>query len=307
MVDQNITTQVAQLLAPAQSIIIAVAAQPTRDMLAAATALQRILQAQQKNVRLVSPRAVDQAVHPGLVGLQELQLELGNQNLTISFPYLPEQVDKVSYHIGEETNRFFLTIKPKQGSQPIDSSQVEFSYTGAATDVFITVGVNELENLEQLYYDYEDAFRDFSIISLHTHPASFATLSIDAGSLSSLSEAVTAVATSQSWSIDSDAATNLLSGIEVATRHFTSYSATAETFDAVSSLLRAGARRIRVEQTAPQPLTPPELTKTPQETQTVPSSQPQILQEEPAAPRRRAAPKKTSQLPAEFNPTGQKL
>lgn len=248
MLDQAVQGQFASHLDNAQTVVVILSAQAKRDAVAAATALTQSLVQHGKVVRLVAPKPKELQEHTGLTHLESIQNELGNQNLTISFPYVPEQVDKVSYHIGEETQRFYLTVKPKSGTDPINYSEVEFAYTGTTADVFITVGVNNLEDLDQLYYGYEDTYKDTSVLSLHTHTVSFAALSVDAGSMSSISEATAQLLFALELPVDMDAATNLLSGIETATRHFTSYAATAETFEVVSKLLRAGARRVRVEE-----------------------------------------------------------
>lgn len=115
-----------------------------------------------KECRLLTPvfdeqtyETVGDYFHPS-----KIENELGKENLLISFPYQEAQVDKVSYHIGEDGKRFHLTIKPRKGTAPLDSKQVEFSYAGAATDFICLLGVEQLEDLSQLYFAYENIYKN---------------------------------------------------------------------------------------------------------------------------------------------------
>lgn len=243
MVDETNLQQIKNLVDTAQNSIIVFSPRASLDQKAVATSLYLALVRAQKTVRLITPQLIttEQDV---LAGLSDTQTELGHQNLCLSFDYNPEQVDKVSYHIGEQTGKFYLTIKPKIGVSPLDAQNVEFSYTGASADLIFAVGINNLESLEQLYFGYEDMYRDTAIISINTFETSFGTVKIDTGSASSVSEIVAQLIPQLGLSLDGDSATNLLLGIESATQNLTSLSATAETFETVASLLRSGARRV---------------------------------------------------------------
>lgn len=243
MVDSSLQEQLKNLLDSAQTLLVIFPTNATSDQLAVASSLYLSLQQTQKNVRLVSPQPfTDQ--DSVFAGLSDTQTELGHQNLCISFAYTPEQVDKVSYHIGQETGKFYLTIKPKAGFQPLDSENVEFSYTGTSADVLILVGVQDLENLNQLYFGYENVYRDVPIISINNFATSFGTVKVDTGSQSCMSEVVAQLITALGLTLTGDVATNLLYAIDEATNQLSSYSATAETFEVVAQLMRAGARRI---------------------------------------------------------------
>jgi hypothetical protein len=243
MIDPNLSTQLKQLIDTARTIFIVYPNSASLDHKAVAASLYLSLLRAKKSVGLISPQPHNQEVSEVLVGLENTQHALGNQNLSISFPYSPEQVDKVSYHIGEESRRFFLSIKPKPGVAPLDASQVEFSYTGASADVVIIVGVKELEELEQIYFGYEQLYTDTPTISINSYSTSFGTHKLDTGSASSSSEVVTQLLPEWGLSIDSDIATNLLAGIEANTKNLSAPTTSAETFEAVAELLRSGARR----------------------------------------------------------------
>ena len=243
MIDPNLSNQLKQLIDTARTIFIVYPNSASLDHKAVAASLYLSLLRAKKSVGLISPQPLNPESLDAVAGLENTQHALGNQNLSISFPYSPEQVDKVSYHIGEESRRFFLSIKPKPGVAPLDASQVEFSYTGASADVVIIVGVKELEELEQIYFGYEQMYTDTPTISINSYSTSFGTHKLDTGSASSSSEVLTQLLPEWGLSMDTDIATNLLAGIEASTKNLSAPTTSADTFEAVAELLRAGARR----------------------------------------------------------------
>lgn len=243
MLDDGLTNQLKQLIDSAKTIFVMFPQYATVDQKAVAASLYLSLVRADKSALLVTPQPLSDEDREELSGLEFAQQQLGNQNLSISFPYSPEQVDKVSYHIGEETKRFFLSVKPKPGVPPLDSNQVEFSYTGAAADALILVGLKELEDLEQLYFGYEQLYTDTPSISINSYTTSFGTYKLDGGTASCSSELATLLIKQLGLPLDNDTATNLLYGIESCTKNLSAATTTAETFDAVAQLLRSGARR----------------------------------------------------------------
>jgi hypothetical protein len=179
-----------------------------------------------------------------LIGNEQLTTTLGNKNLQISFPYQEDQVDKVSYHIDEDQQRFNLVVQPKHGIRPLETQTVEFTYAGADADLVFTIGVSSLDSLEMIYFENEELFNTVPIISMNILDPSFGMIKLNVGDYASYSDAMTFVFQNLGVGVPADTATNLLSGIESATDGLRSLSATAETFEAVAVLLRAGARRV---------------------------------------------------------------
>lgn len=307
MLDESTTNQLKNLVDAAQTISIIYPPTASLDQRATAASLYLSLSRVQKNVRLVTPKILSSDDNQ-VTGLENAQVDMGNQNLSMSFNYTPEQVDKVSYHIGEETGKFYLTIKPKSGFAPLDANSVEFSYTGASTDLLILVGVSDLESLEQLYFGYEDLYRDVAIVSINTYTTSFGTVKIDAGQASSLSEVTTQIVQALGLPLDSDTATNLMLGVESATQNLSSMTVSADTFETVANLLRAGARRSFKRATQSQPQSP--LSRALQETPTRPvlPGEDRVLEEKPSQDRKNGKAqsqkqkKDTAAPPAEFSP-----
>ena len=122
--------------------------------------------------------------------LDDLKTELGKDNLIISFPYQEAQVDKVSYHLSDDNKSFYLTIKPQKGQAPLDSDQVEFSYAGAQADLLMLLGVGDLENLEQLYFGYEDLYKNAASVTINTYIPDFGSLNLDTSGSVAYGEAI---------------------------------------------------------------------------------------------------------------------
>ncbi len=250
MITAEQSTQVKDLLAGAHSILVVLGSNPTTDQLATGTALTLGLQAQGKQVYLLSPTQ-PQPISDALAGLNFLQTELGNKDLAISFAYQPESVDKVSYHIDDQSQRFFLIIKPQKGQSPLKSETVEFSYTGAEADLIFLIGVHSLESLEHLYFGYEQLYRDTTTVVFHTFETNIGSVKLNTSGTSSLSEAMALFLQELEVPLSAEMATNLLLAIEEVTDGFKSLATTADTFEVVAQLLRFGARRIKPTRSSP--------------------------------------------------------
>lgn len=236
--------QLSELLPNVKTLIIGLSASATYDQVAAATALYLSWVDQQKEVQLVMPTMPGEQFSQ-LSGVEAIKDELGNKDLQVSFAYTQEKVDKVSYHIDEEQERFYLIIKPKSGQKPLDTKTVQMEYVGAEADLIVLVGVHDLDQLEHLYTEYTQLYQDTTVVSLNTFESSVGQIKLDASGLSSVSEAVAQLVQSLDLPLSAETATNLLAGIEASTDNLRSVAATADTFETVARLLRSGARRLK--------------------------------------------------------------
>lgn len=233
--------QIKELINQAKTVFVIVGPDANFDELAGASALFSGLQIADKDVKFLSPKKLKQSFD--ISNLEEIKTEVGHQNLLVSFDYSEEAVDKVSYHIGEETNKFYLTIKPKKDHEPLSADTVEFSYTGADADLVFLVGVSSLEDLEQLYFGYEKLYQDKAVVSMYEYPTGFGTVQLDISEVVGYSELVAQLMSETELHIDGKSATHLLAGIEKESRGFKSLTTTADTFEVVARLLRSGAER----------------------------------------------------------------
>ncbi len=226
----------------AKTILVIYSPQASVDQVAAAVALHKGLLTLGKSSTLLSPikPAHDFSV---VDGVDQTATELGNKNLEVSFDYQEDMVDKVSYNIDEEAKKFRLIIQPRKDAKPLDSKTVEFSYTGADADAIFLVGVSGLDSLDALYVGYEQLYQDVTSISINSYETPYGSIKVSTMGAASTSEVMAYLLQELGVEITSDIATNLITGIELATDKMQSLATTADTFEIISKLLRAGGRR----------------------------------------------------------------
>lgn len=212
----------------------------TFDQQLAAASLNLSLE---KSSKKSSLHGVSHVVNPSIMGLDKLSTKLGTNHLLVSFDYSASTVDKVSYHLDDKINKFYLTIKPQKGEKPLDKDTVKFEYVGADADLIVVFGVQELGELEQLFLGYEDLYQSSNILNIGSLTPNFQCTHVDSSKMSSSCEIIYRILKQADIQIDSEIATNLLAGIQYDTDNFINYKADAETFEAIAGLLKAGARR----------------------------------------------------------------
>lgn len=244
MTAESLST-ITSLLPSAESVCIFFPAKASPDLILSAVTFARGLRNLGKNVTVSCPGPISDRFKQ-FVGVSEVSKELGNKNLDVSFPYDQERVDKVSYHIDDETQTFHLVVQPRKGAKPLDSNQVSYTLTGAEADLLFAFGVDQLEDLEQLYIGYEQLFEQTSLISIHTYDTAYGSVKVNIAGSASYAEVVAYLLQELNVTFDAEISTNLLTAIESATQTFRSLSVTAQTFEIAGKLLAMGARRVRL-------------------------------------------------------------
>ncbi len=239
MEDNQAFLSIKNRLSSAQSIIIILPPDPGKDLLDSGLSLHLSLQASGKQSRISCSSEIHSV--PGIEGLSEITDSIGSRNLVISFDYREEDLDKVDYDVRDD-GRFYLLVKPKENSPVPDVNSVKYSYTGAAADLVLTLGVNSLEELGKIYADEKSFLDSAEIISLNTSlaPTTF-TANYYHQPASSFSELVAGLIEKLDLKLTSASANNLLQNIYAATANLTSPQITADTFSAIAGLLRFGA------------------------------------------------------------------
>lgn len=246
MVNQNQASQLQSALATAQTIAIALPGNPSFDKVAAGLGLYLSLVRAKKTVDIASPTEM-KVEYSSLVGIDKIKdaFQGSKDGLVISFDYLEEAIEKVSYNI--ENNKFNLVIKPKAGHPPLDSEKVEYSYSGGKADLIFVVGASSLKDLGNLYQDNQELFQETQIINLDTNHRNqeYGWLNLVDSTIASISEQVATLIGQLRLPTDEDIGSNLLLGIERATNRFTSSKVGPDTFEAAAFCLKIGARRER--------------------------------------------------------------
>ncbi len=227
-------------LGTAQSVLFLIRENPSPDVVAASLAFYLSLVQAGKNASITAVSSpVVRDSH--LVGLDKITTELGGDNLVITLNVPESAIDKVvSNTDGGHLN---LIINPAVGQKPLTEKDVKFSYTGASADLVIVVGASDTSDFGALLSTSPDLFTPEKLVNISNQVGSFGGVNItDPGS--SNSELTTALLKELMLPLDVDIATNLLQGIDAATDNLSSPSLTADTFEALAVLYRAGAKRI---------------------------------------------------------------
>ncbi len=240
MFDPNLIQEAKEELAHAQSVAILLPPDPSTDLVAAGLGLYLSLSQAGKQTQIGCSSQI-RVENADLFGIDKIKNSIGNQNLVITFDFKEENLKKVDYDV-DENGKFMLLIQPQEGSPAPDTSTINYSYSGASADLVFTLGVISLEELGKLYAD-EKAFLDKAkIISLNltTKPSNTAAIAFHTAAVSCLPEMVGFLL--KNWEINpsADAASNLLSVISSSTNQFNSPKVTADTFETVAFLMRAG-------------------------------------------------------------------
>lgn len=240
MEDQKQLAPAQKLLESAKSVVVILPGDPSSDLVSAAISLHLSLKSAGKKSQIGCGTEVK--VDKEILGVQEIADSIGSRNLIISFNYHEDDLEKVDYDTHPD-GKFYLMIKPKAGSPVPDVSNVKYSYSGASADLVITLGINSLEELGKIYADEKTFLDTVKVLSLNTssRPASFTPNFIHLLS-GSYSELMAIFIEKIGLQPPSEAAQNLLTSIYSETKNITSPKMTADTFAAISFLMRQGAR-----------------------------------------------------------------
>ena len=234
----------ASIISSANSILILLPSKPYFDQVAAGMALYLGLK-EKKETSIVCPTPMLVEFNR-LVGVNKVASEMGSKNLVIGFADCKaNEIEKVSADV--ENGELKLTVVPKAGFTSPRKEQVQLSYSGISADTIILIGGgNEVHFPALSSSDLAGA----RILHIGTRAISLSggkTVLSFARPASSISELVVSLLGESGLGLDADIATNLLGGIEDGSRDFKGPDVTAETFETVANLLRAGGRRIPKE------------------------------------------------------------
>jgi len=227
-------SQLQQVLITAQTIFVVLPQKLNQDKVAAGLSLFLSLKKAGKQASVFCSRPIT-VEFSSLIGADKIKNQLEGRNLVISFDYLEDSIEKVSYNI--ENNKFNLVIQPKEGHLALSTDKVQYSYAGGNADLFLGVGVSSLGDLGEIYLKNKSIFEKGKVVA-------FDLVDFQAASYC---EVVTGLLAQLKLPIDEDIASNLLAGMEGATDSFSSPKTGPATFEAAAFCLRAGGRRLKAK------------------------------------------------------------
>ncbi len=237
------TSDLKKALEGAKEILVLIRDNPRLDHVAAGLSLYLSLKEAGKSVTIASPTEM-RVEFNRLVGVDKVATKIGNRNLVLSFPQeVKDSIEKVSYNMDD--GNFNLVIQPKAGYPALDSTKVEYSYTGADAQLIFSLGAQKLEDLGIFYQSERQLFEQATVVNIDAVPTNtrFGRINLVWADFTSSSEIVTELIERMGLSLNQDIATNLLSGMNEATQNFQRFNLKATAFEAAAKLMKAGGKR----------------------------------------------------------------
>lgn len=231
--------EVQDKLGNSQKVLIVLGQNPKFDMVASALSIYLALQEIGKNASVVCPSSMTVEFNR-LVGVDRISPKIKGTDLIVSFNYLMDNVEKISYN--DDNGKLNLVLQPKVGAPAINEQAVSFSYTGVAADAVITVGI---KSLEQVNLGINLNLSVESIINIDNGQgnANFGAINIQDYDSSSLSEIILGLLSGLNLPLTIDICQNLISGIWTVTNGLKKSDIGADTYEAVATCLRYGAQK----------------------------------------------------------------
>lgn len=234
--------EVQSLLTQAQEVLIVTHENPNPDSLGASLALFLSLKAAGKKVTAACPTAPTvEFTH--LVGIDKINQTLGGKNFIISLDYIEGAIEKVSYNISHD--KFNLVIEPRPGAPTFSPEKVHYSSSAASPDLIFLIDCLNLEQLGKFYTDEKEMYSKVATVNIDYHPNNslFGRINLVEPEASSTSELVVFLIQTLGLPLNEDTATNLLAGIDFATKNFAPGEASVGAFEAAAFCLKAGGKR----------------------------------------------------------------
>ena len=223
-------------LTDAKDVLVLITINPSLDNVAASLALYLGLKKQNKNVTIgcITPMTV---AFNRLIGVDKISNQIGNRNLVISFDYIKDSIEKVSYNI--EDNKFNLVVEPKPNLPPLDSDKVSYTYTGIQADLIFIIGATKLEDLDNFYFQNKNIFTEKQTVNIDNKPNNtrFGKINFYDSQAASCSEIVFQIIKALSLPVDEDISNNIYAGIRTNTSNFSSNSADGKLFNSIKPFL----------------------------------------------------------------------
>lgn len=245
--DKTVLQKLKDAIGKSNSIGIAVGSNPTVDEMGAALSLYLLLKNANKKVSVASP--TDPIVEiSSLVGINKVQRQFGGDagDLIVSFPYQEGEIEKVSYTL--ENNYLNIIVKASEQGLSFDEQDVRYTRGSGSIDLLITVGAASLADIGDVID--QQKLSDIKVINIDNKPTNqgFGDVVLVQPQASSVSEHVADIVLTLGFSIEQDAAQNLMSGIMFATKNFQDPRTSSLAFEIAAFLMKRGARRIGSQQ-----------------------------------------------------------
>jgi len=241
--DNILLERIKELLAKNESIGVAIGKNPGVDEMAAGLSLYLALSEASKKVTIVCPTEPIVEVS-SLVGIDKVKRSFeggANGDLMVSFPYKEGEIEKISYTL--EEGKLNILVKAGEDGLSFNEKDIEYKREGSAPGLVFVIGTPRISDLGTAF-DME-VLKDSKIINIDYKPENqgFGDIPLIGKNASSVSELMANFISSLGLKMDTDIASNLLTGIITATDNFQNSATSALAFEEASVLLKKGAVR----------------------------------------------------------------
>lgn len=242
----NDIQQLHKLIEDSKNILLCFGAQKNDDSIASALALKLFLEKQNKITTIASDNFIVPKQMHFLPQLDQIKTTLSNlQKMTIRVDVSKVKLESVSYEVKDGWLSIFLT--PKEGN--LSKENLHTTQTNFKFDLIITIGVQDLESLGDIFFHNSDLFYKTPIVNFdyHTSNERFGQINIVEINTSSNSEIIFKTLEQLGAAyIDEKIATCLLTGMISQTGSFKSPNVTPATLNTASHLMNLGADREKI-------------------------------------------------------------
>lgn len=231
-----------ELIARNDNIGIAVGKNPGIDEMGAALSLYLALRQEGKKVTVASPTEPIVEVS-SLVGIDKVKrgFDADQGDLTVSFPYKEGEIEKISYTLDD--GKLNILVKAGETGLSFDEKNIEYKREGGAPKLVFVVGTPRVSDLGRVFST--EALKNSTVVNIDYRESNqgFGDVLLVSKHLSSVSEMVASIITSLGLKIDTDTASNLMSGIISSTENFQSPKTSSLSFEMAAILMKKGAVR----------------------------------------------------------------
>ena len=220
------------LLAHAKHVFIVLSSDASKDAYAAALSLLFILEAQGKQVTIAAPR-LPNVEYSDLFGIDRVTDATPKAQPEIVVDNAVGNIERVSWEVKEQKLYLFLHLHPNASS--IDPQTVHVNVAAPRIDAVVAVGSGEKSAYPLLTDDVSSPTVVFAG-GLH---ASFGDVHMIDPTQPCIAGNMAAFLLDAAYTLPSDAAANLLTGLRVGTDHFQAPGTSAETFELAAKLARS--------------------------------------------------------------------
>jgi nanoRNase/pAp phosphatase (c-di-AMP/oligoRNAs hydrolase) len=258
-VSSEVKQQLGDLVGSARTVLIA-AVPGNDDAVAAALGIGEVLSRSKKSVTIAAAAELS-ALLRQLPGHERI-ISSVTKNFVITLKEAVGSVEKVSYYT--EGNDLHLVIHPKVNAPAFSTDKISYQDRSGGFDLIIVIGAQKLDDLGTIYSEDPGIYSHGRVVNVDLSSANtrFGQINIVNPQASSLSEEVVGIIKVLNLSLNREAATALLLGLDQATANFGAGRATAAAFEAAAFCLRAGGQRLsmapagQISKPAPAPIPP---------------------------------------------------